>query len=154
MPKNIRNNGCKWFSFKIRHKHVHVFWSKVEKDLNMYMYFSTMIWMDSGSMTIEQSSLDGTDRKVLLKLTTSNVSGLSLDHTNRKWLYWCERESRRIVRLNIETRDNETVSNSADCYSLTVFKTKMYWIDMWVFLNTDKVWMRIHVHVQLLALHT
>lgn len=107
--------------------------------------------MDSGSMTIEQSSLDGTDRKVLLKLTTSNVSGLSLDHTNRKWLYWCERESRRIVRLNIETRDNETVSNSADCYSLTVFKTKMYWIDMWVFLNTDKVWMRIHV--QLLALH-
>uniref|UniRef100_K1QFX2 Low-density lipoprotein receptor-related protein 1B n=1 Tax=Magallana gigas TaxID=29159 RepID=K1QFX2_MAGGI len=90
----------------------------------------TMIWVDSGSMTIEQASLDGADRKVLLKLTTSNVSGLSLDHTNRKMLYWCERESRSIRRLNIETKDLKTVSTAADCYSLTVFKTKMYWIDV------------------------
>lgn len=110
-----------------------------------------MIWVDSGSMTVEQASLDGTDRKVLLKLTTSNVSGLSLDHTNRKMLYWCERESRSIRRLNIETKDLKTVSTAADCYSLTVFKTKMYWIDVWVPLNTDKVWMYMY---NCLALHT
>ncbi|XP_078324342.1 low-density lipoprotein receptor-related protein 1-like isoform X2 [Crassostrea virginica] len=90
----------------------------------------TMIWVDSGSMTIEQASLDGTDRKTLLNLTTSNISGLSLDHTDRRMLFWCERETRTIVRLNIETGIRYNVFTSADCYSLTVFKTKMYWIDV------------------------
>ncbi|XP_062600838.1 low-density lipoprotein receptor-related protein 1-like [Saccostrea cucullata] len=90
----------------------------------------TMIWVDSVRLTIEQASLDGTDRHVLMNLTTSNISGLSLDHTNRKMLYWCERQNRHIVRLNLETREKFTVTKSADCYSLTVFKTKMYWIDV------------------------
>lgn len=94
------------------------------------LFCSTMIWVDSGSMTIEQASLDGTDRKTLLNLTTSNISGLSLDHTDRRMLFWCERETRSIVRLNIETGIRYNVFTSADCYSLTVFKTKMYWIDV------------------------
>ncbi|XP_048772894.2 low-density lipoprotein receptor-related protein 1-like isoform X3 [Ostrea edulis] len=90
----------------------------------------TMIWVDSGRMTIEQASLDGADRKILMNLTTSNISGLSLDHTNKKMLYWCERHTHSIVRLNLETGLKKNIINAVDCYSLTVFKTKMYWIDV------------------------
>ena len=94
------------------------------------IFFSTMIWVDSGKMTIEQASLDGADRKTVLNLTTSNISGLSLDHTNKKMLYWCERSTRSIVRLNLETGLKQNITTSADCYSITVFKTKMYWINV------------------------
>jgi len=97
-----------------------------------------LYWTDLGTRTIERADLDGTNREVLLDLTTCGVCGasgnayaLAIDGDDGR-MYWTNDSANTIQRAYLDGSDVETLVTSLNGprgLVLDLTARKLYWTD-------------------------
>ncbi|XP_075238130.1 LDL receptor protein 1 isoform X2 [Lycorma delicatula] len=91
-----------------------------------------LFWADAGKFPrISRTGLDGSNRMLLLNMTSGVVSDIAVDSKNQK-LYWSDSSKNTIKRMNYDGSGKEhLLDHSLDnpC-ALTFYNDRLYWIDI------------------------
>jgi len=97
------------------------------------LLFRKMYWSDWGSSPkIEQASMDGSERTVLVSSGLVWVNSLALDFENRL-LYWCDASLDQIERVDFQGNNRVLIldlsSDNLHPFGLALTDNVLYWSD-------------------------
>jgi hypothetical protein len=79
-----------------------------------HIYWTNMGVPSRNDGSIERADLDGGNRRVIVpEGGTFTPKQMTLDRQNRK-LYWCDREGMRVMRVNLDGSDVETLVDTSE----------------------------------------
>ena len=93
------------------------------------LFASMMYWTDTGSNTVYQANLDGSEITSLVVIGPSNMYGIALDLVRGK-MYWTDGFNDRIQHANLDGSNIENlITNLNFAYGIAVdtLNAKVYW---------------------------
>lgn len=105
-----------------------------------------MFWTDWGIVAkIEQSFMDGSDRRTIVNTSLSQPNGITVDYISEK-IYWSDSDLNKIEYSNYDGTSRTTLETAASGlkypFAVTVANNLLFWSD-W---DTNKVYVTHKIH--------